>query len=53
MLVKKVAIIGGISMMSFGLGNMLWHNHKPKLGPNELAIASGALVLSLGITIKF
>jgi len=50
---KKIAIVGGIAMMSFGAGNMIWHKQKPKLGPNELAIASGALVLSFGITIKF
>ena len=50
---KKLAIIGGISLMSFGAGNMLWHSQKPKLGPNELAVATGAVVLSFGISIKF
>jgi len=50
---KKLAIIGGISLMSFGAGKMLWHNHKLKLGPNELAVATGAVVLSFGISIKF
>ena len=50
---QKLAIIGGISLMSFGAGNMLWHKQKLKLGPNELAVASGALVLSFGISIKF
>jgi len=39
--------------MSFAAGNMLWHKQKPKLGPNELAIASGVVVLSFGISIKF
>ncbi len=50
---KKIAIIGGIAMMSFGAGNMIMHKHKPKIGPNELAIATGAIVLSFGITIRF
>jgi uncharacterized membrane protein YhfC len=50
---KKIAIVGGIAMMSFGAGNMIWHKHKPKLGPNELAIATGAVVFSFGITIRF
>ena len=50
---KKIAIVGGIAMMSFGAGNMIWHKHKPKLGPNELAIASGAFFLTVGFTYKF
>jgi len=50
---KKLAIIGGVTMMSFGAGNMLWHKQKLKLGPNELAVATGAIVLSFGISIKF
>ena len=50
---KKIAIVGGIAMMSFGAGNMIWHKHKPKLGPNELAIATGAVVFAFGITIRF
>ncbi len=50
---KKIAIIGGVAMMSFGAGNMLWHKQKLKLGPNELAVATGAIVLSFGISIKF
>ena len=50
---KKLAIIGGVAMMSFGAGNVLWHKQKLKLGPNELSVATGAIVLSFGISIKF
>jgi len=50
---KKIAIVGGIAMMSFGAGNMIWHKQKPKLGPNELAIATGTLFLTVGFTYRF
>jgi len=39
--------------MSFGAGNMIWHKQKPKLGPNELAIATGTLFLTVGFTYRF
>ena len=50
---KKLMIIGGIGMITMAGTNMVWHKQKPKLGPNELAIAIGTVTLSVGITIRF
>ena len=50
---KKLMIIGGIGMITMAGTNMIWHKQKPKFGPNELAIAVGAVTLSVGITIRF
>ena len=50
---KRLAIIGGIGMMTMAGTNMIWHKQKPKFGPNELAIAVGAVTLSVGVTIRF
>jgi len=32
--------------------NMIWHKQKLDFNPNTLAIASGAFIVSIGITIK-
>jgi hypothetical protein len=45
---KRLAVIGGIGMMTFAGTNMILH--KQKL--DTLAIASGAFIVSIGITIK-
>ena len=50
---KKIAIVGGIAMMSFGAGNIIWHKQKPKLGTKELAIASGEFFLTVGFSYRF
>ena len=50
---KKLAIIGGIGMMTMAGTNMIWHKQKPSFNPNTLAIASGAFIVSIGITIKY
>ncbi len=53
---KRLAIIGGIGMMTMAGTNMIWHkqklNQQNVFNPNTLAIASGALFVSIGITIK-
>jgi hypothetical protein len=36
---RKLAIIGGISLASFAAGNMILHKQKINLNPNTLAIA--------------
>jgi|TARA_B100000767_G_scaffold87722_1_gene84278 hypothetical protein len=54
---KKIAIIGGLSMMTMGGGYMIHHKQSitPKfnLNPNTLAIASGGMFLALGLTYRF
>ncbi len=49
---KRLAIIGGIGMMTMAGTNMVWHKQKPNFNANTLAIASGAFIVSIGITIK-
>ena len=49
---RRLAIIGGISMMTFAGTNMILHKQKLDFNPNTLAIASGAFIVSIGITIK-
>ena len=54
---KKLAIIGGLSMMTMGGGYMIHHKQsiKPQfnLNPNTLAIASGGFFVALGLTYRF
>tara|TARA_B110000091_G_C13467443_1_gene330688 strand:+ start:228 stop:383 length:156 start_codon:yes stop_codon:yes gene_type:complete len=50
---KKLAIIGGISLVSFATTNMILHKQKINLNPNTLAIASGGFFIALGITYRF
>ena len=52
---KKLAIIGGLSLMTAGTSYMLWHPHSAQLNlnPNTLAIATGGLFVAIGITYKF
>ena len=49
---KRLAIIGGIGMMTMAGTNMIRHKQKPNFNANTLAIASGAFIVSIGITIK-
>jgi len=49
---KRLAIIGGIGMMTMAGTNMIWHKQKLGNNANTLAIASGAFFVSIGITIK-
>jgi len=39
-------------MMTMAGTNMIWHKQKPNFNANTLAIASGAFIVSIGITIK-
>ena len=50
---KKLAIIGGISLVSFATTNMVLHKQKINLNPNTLAIATGGFIFAFGITYKF
>ncbi len=50
---KKLALIGGFSLMTVASGNMLWHKQKINLNPNTLAIATGSVFVAVGLTIKF
>ena len=49
---KRLAIIGGIGVMTMSGTNMIWHKEKVGFNPNTLAMASGAFFVSIGITIK-
>ena len=50
---KKLAIIGGLSLMTAGTTNMVWHKQKLGLTPNTLAIATGSFFVAVGITYRF
>tara|TARA_R110000737_G_C14166951_1_gene410654 strand:- start:41 stop:196 length:156 start_codon:yes stop_codon:yes gene_type:complete len=50
---RKLAIIGGISLASFAAGNMILNKQKINLNPNTLAIASGGFIIAFGITYRF
>ena len=49
---KRLAIIGGIGMMTIAGTNMIWHKQKLGNNSNTLAIANGAFIVSIGITCK-
>ena len=50
---RRLAIIGGISLASFAAGNMILHKQEINLNPNTLAIASGGFLFAFGITYRF
>ncbi len=50
---KKMAIIGGISLMTAGTTSMVWNSQQLGINPNTFAIASGSLFLTVGITYRF
>lgn len=50
---KKFAIIGGLSLMTAGTTNMLWHKQKLDLNPHTFAIATGGFFVAVGITYRF
>ena len=49
---KRLAVIGGIGMMTMAGTNMIWHKQKLGNNSNTLAIVSGAFIVSIGITFK-
>jgi hypothetical protein len=52
---KRLALIGGLSLMTAGTSYMMWHPHAPQfnLNPNTLAIAAGGFFVAVGISYKF
>jgi|TARA_R110001606_G_scaffold269525_1_gene418087 hypothetical protein len=50
---KKIAIIGGLSLMTAGTTSMLWNKQQLGMNPNTFAIASGSLFIAVGITYRF
>ena len=52
---KKLAIIGGLSLMTAGSTYMMWHPHAAQfdLNPNTLAIATGGFFVAVGLTYRF
>ena len=50
---KKLAIICGLSLMTAGATNMVWHKQKLNLNPNTFAIATGGFFVAVGITYRF
>ena len=49
---KRLAIIGGIGMMTMSGANMMWHGQQFGNNANTVAIASGAFICSIGISLK-
>ena len=50
---KKMAIIGGLSLMTAGTTSMVWNSQQLGMNPNSFAIASVSLFLAVGITYRF
>ena len=52
---KKLAIIGGLSLMAAGSTYMMWHPNTAQfnLNPNTLAIATGGFFVGIGLTYRF
>lgn len=52
---KRLALIGGLSLMTAGTSYMMWNPHAAQfnLNPNTLAIATGGFFVAVGISYKF
>ncbi len=52
---KRLALIGGLSLMTAGTSYMIRHPHAAQfnLNPNTLAIATGGFFVAVGISYKF
>ena len=50
---KRLAIIGGFSLMTAGTTNIVWHKQKFNNNPNTIAIATGGFFVAVGIAYKF
>lgn len=52
---KRLALIGGLSLMTAGTSYMMWHPYAAQfnLNPNTLAIATGGFFVAVGISYKF
>jgi len=49
---KRLAIIGGLSMMTASGANMMWNNQQLGMNPNTYALATGGFFVMVGITYK-
>ena len=49
---KRLAIIGGLSMMTVSGANMMWNNQQLGMNPNTFALASGGFFVMVGITYR-
>tara|TARA_R100001443_G_scaffold18806_6_gene30026 strand:- start:1053 stop:1208 length:156 start_codon:yes stop_codon:yes gene_type:complete len=49
---KRLAIIGGLSMMTASGANMIWNNQQLGMNPNTYALATGGFFVVVGITYK-
>ena len=50
---KRLAIIGGLSLMTAGTTNILWHKQQLDLNPNTIAIATGGFFVAVRLAYKF
>ena len=50
---KRLAIIGGLSLMTAGTANIIWNKQKFNYNPNTIAIATGGFFVAVGIAYKF
>ncbi len=49
---RRLAIIGGLSLMTTGAAIMVWHKQKLDFNPNTISIASGGFFVAFGITYR-
>ena len=49
---RRLAIIGGLSLMTTGAASMVCHKQKLDFNPNTMAIASGGFFVAFGITYR-
>tara|TARA_R100000278_G_scaffold31097_1_gene28646 strand:+ start:2316 stop:2471 length:156 start_codon:yes stop_codon:yes gene_type:complete len=49
---KRLAIIGGLSLMTASGANMMWNNQQLGMNPNTFAFASGGFFVMVGITYR-
>ena len=49
---RRLAIIGGLSLMTTGAASMVWHKQKLDFNPNTIAIATGGFFVAFGITYR-
>jgi len=49
---KRLAIIGGLSLMTASGANMMWNNQQLGMNPNTFALATGGFFVMVGITYR-
>ena len=50
---RRLAIIGGLSLMTASGANMMWNNQQLGMNPNTYAFASGGFFVMVGISYRF